>query len=334
MKKNFLVVTEANATVASGHLLECIECCHELIERGHSVTLLINSDMAAALKARIDVPVFEYDTNIQVELNLLNKILADGKYDTVLFNLRRITNDTIEAIRGSVKKIAVIDELGHRKLEPDIIFNPMVGNEYWCYDTNATTYFGHQYLVLSRELAKKVIIKREENEGIKEILISMGGVDPHNTTCKLLQWMKNYPLKINCILGGGFANPQMVHELAKECDDCRVFSNISLVEMADLMNSSDVAIAAGGNTLHELTVLGRPCLIIPSVPHEVDNGKNFEKNGSAITLSITTDISEEEFKAGLKRISDRAIRESMAKAGQAYADGLGYKRVCDILEKV
>lgn len=334
MNNKFLIVTEANDKIASGHLLECLECAHELIERGHEVTLCINSDMAQPLKDRVDVPCLIYKANIQQEPEFLLKLFAENDYDCLLFNLRELHNELLETIREKAPKIVIVDELGHRKLEPDVIINPMVGSEYWEYDTSATTYFGHQYLVLGKTLADSVNHDREASEEIREITILMGGVDPHETTLRLLEWMKDYDVRINCIVGGGFKRPELVTPLAKACKDCRLYSNLKLSEVYDLMNSADLAIAAGGNTLHELTTLGTPTLVIPSVPHEVDNGHCFEKLGSAITLPITTEITREEFEAGYRQISDRNLRNKMIKDGQNSADGLGYVRVTDILENV
>ena len=69
--KKILIVTEANEIVASGHLFECIICKKELEKEGFNVDLMINADMPYTFKQRIESDYYEYESNIQEEINIL-----------------------------------------------------------------------------------------------------------------------------------------------------------------------------------------------------------------------------------------------------------------------
>ena len=65
------IVTEANATVATGHLMECIVCAEELMESGYDVSFWINDDMEEGLKKRIPCMFWEYHISIENDYEML-----------------------------------------------------------------------------------------------------------------------------------------------------------------------------------------------------------------------------------------------------------------------
>lgn len=330
-----LVVTEANERVASGHLFECIECCREFCKQNVKVCLMVNSDMPSGLKERISMPYDTYDSNIQEESDVLIDFVKRNHISIVIFNLRKIENYFLEKIRETLADsaaIVCIDEFGHRSLDADIIINPMIDEYYWKYDTNGELYGGAEYLVLPQKLKeyhkKEKIIKKE----IETITVSMGGVDAKGTTLKLAVWLKElFPnIRLNLVLGGGFMYRNELEASVKGKENIEIYQNITF--LYDLFMESDIAVCAGGNTLHELAALGVPALVIPGMPHEMKNGKAFERLGFSICGEAAEHVTKDAIAADMKMLADYHLREEMKENGKKIADGCGVERVFRIIK--
>jgi spore coat polysaccharide biosynthesis predicted glycosyltransferase SpsG len=328
-----LLITEANEQVASGHLMECLVCRQYLNQMCMEADLLVNGDMPVALKERIEDGYFTYQSNIQKEIAFLIDFVNGKRYSKILFNLRKIENDFLLQIKENTgKQIICIDEFGNRRLDADIIVNPMIDEYYWKYNTRAKLYCGAEYLVLPvklQEFRKKI---RKINEKIKTVTVSMGGVDIGDTTLHLAEWfpLLDDELEINLVLGGAYQKEKELRELIANSDNIRMFHNISYLDR--LFFESDLAFCAGGNTLHELAVLGVPAIVVPSMPHEVRNGKAFESAGFSFCGSIAEQFSFQELVDLYSRIETKQVRENMRDAGKKMADGRGYERIYEILK--
>lgn len=330
-----LLVTEANERIASGHLMECLVCRQYLKQRGVENDLLVNADMPAALKSRIHGDYFTYQSDIQKEIGFFNEFIKGKKYDKVLFNLRKIENDFLLQINKNNEMLIIcIDEFGNRRLDADIIVNPMIGERYWQYDTRAKLYCGAEYLVLPMELQEFRNKHKEISERIEKITVSMGGADVGNTTCRLAKWLPliDDDLEINLVLGGAYQKEKELKMLVETNDKIKIFSNISYLDR--LLFESDLAFCAGGNTLHELAIMGVPTIVVPSMPHEIQNGKVFESAGFSFCGSIAEQFSYQELLSLLDQIREKKVRTNMRDAGKKLADGKGYERIYNIISKV
>lgn len=328
-----LLVTEANERVASGHLIECLVCRQYLKQMDIEADLLVNGDMPVALKGRIKEEYFTYQSDIQKEITFLNDFISSNHYSKVLFNLRKIENDFLLQIRDSnLKQLVCIDELGNRRLDADIIINPMIDKCFWKYDTEAKLYCGMEYLVLSMELQNFRKRTKDIGAGINKVTVSMGGVDVGNTTIRLAKWLPllDDKLEINFVLGGAYQKEEELEKLIEDNDRIKMFHNISY--LSSLFFESDLVFCAGGNTLHELAVIGVPTIVIPSMPHEVRNGKAFERAGFSFCGSIAGRFSYQELVSLYNKIKTKQVRERMREAGKKMADGRGYERIYKILK--
>ena len=300
---------------------------------GTEVSLLVNSDMPAALKGRIEGEYFTYQSNIQKESAFLIDFINGKKYTKVLFNLRKIENDFLLQIRdNTMRQIICIDEFGNRRLDADIIVNPMIDEYYWKYDTAAKLYCGAEYLVLPMELQEFRRKTKKINEKIKKITVSMGGADVGNSTLHLVEWLPilDGELEVNLVLGGAYQEEKELRKMTVNNDKIKIFHNISYLNR--LFFESDLAFCAGGNTLHELAVLGIPAIVIPSMQHEVRNGKAFECAGFSFCGSIAEQFSYQELADLYDQVKTKQVRKNMQDVGKKLADGRGYERIYQILK--
>lgn len=330
--KNILIVTEVNERVASGHLFECI-ICYEELRKEMNVHLLVNKDMPIKFKEKLPDDYIEYRSNIQTETVTLINYIVEYSISLILFNLREIKNDFIKEIRrNSDIGIICIDEFGHRALDADVIINPMISEKYWRYTSKAMLYCGAEYLVLPAKIVQYHKYDEPINNNIRLITVSMGGVDAPGTTLKMAQWLPHImnDIHINLVLGGGFLYKKELERIVGDNSNITVYQNIDF--LYDLFLKSDLAICAGGNTLHELAVMGVPTLVIPSMPHELDNGRTFQKMGFSVCCDMAEQITEQNFKKCMIGIEDFTVRMNMKRRGKKIADGNGADRVCRIIK--
>lgn len=329
-----LLVTEANERVASGHLMECLVCRQYLEQMGVENDLLVNADMPVALRSRIHGSYYTYQNDIQKEIVFLNEFIKDRKYTKILFNLRKIENVFLLQIKKNDELLIIcVDEFGNRRLDADIIVNPMIDESYWQYDTKAKLYCGAEYLVLPMELQEFHRKNKKINTKIEKITVSMGGADVGDTTCRLAKWLPllDNSWEINLVLGGAYQKEKALKTMVGVNDKIKIFNNIPYLDK--LFFESDLAFCAGGNTLHELAVMGIPTIVVPSMPHEVQNGKAFEKAGFSFCGSIAEQFSYQELMRLLDRIKEKTVRKNMRDAGKKLTDGKGYERIYSIISK-
>lgn len=334
---SIFIVTEANETVATGHLMECIVCAEELIENGYEVSFWINDDMEDGLKKRIPVRFREYHKSIETDYEALIEEVYRGCPKVLLFNLREISENFLERCKAKISDrttVICIDEFGHRNLQADIIINPMIDSYYWDYkESKAGLFCGPEYLILSEQLAELHKRKKEINRCIKKIVITLGGVDVKNYTLDISKLAaENFPeTEIDVIIGGGNRNRANIVRNAMYYRNINIKENVS--NLPDLLYEADVVICAGGNTLHEAACIGTPAIVLPSMPHEERTAKCFEKRGFGIVLNVHTEW-KKEMPVLFSRISSAQIRSEMSVNGKKISDGLGRKRVTDIIQKM
>lgn len=338
------IVTEANATVATGHLMECIVCAKELIESGYKISFWINDDMDKGLKERIPCKFQEYNRSIEYDYEVLLKQIYKLHPTALLLNLRQISEKFLEICQEKISKettILCIDEFGHRNLQADIIINPMIDSYYWDYgESKAQLFCGAEYLILPKELTQYHEKKKVIHTDIQTVLITMGGVDPQNYTSRLIKEIGNYfhDIVINVVVGGG---NQHYDEIAVQVDrfngTCRnkinIVRNVANPKLLKMMYQADFMVCAGGNTLHEAACIGTPAIMLPSMPHEVRNIELFVNKGFGLMVKNTNDI-HGEIGNHFEKIVSAQARNRMSIMGKQISDGMGRKRVVEIIREI
>ena len=332
------ILTEADEQIASGHLLECIDLAQDMKQAGMTVTFFVNADCPAAFQTRIPFAYRTYERNADGTLMMPQD--AGAQPDVFLFNFRAITNRVLDGFR-SYGTLVCIDEWGHRALDCDVIINPMVDPYYWSYDTDAKVYGGAEYLALSEKLQDYRQQEKPIREHIERICITMGGVDLHGTTVKLVRWLPDIQetlhgtiQHVDVVLGGGFAHDAALQEaiVASDCKDIlHLHRNIPI--LYDLLMQADLAFCAGGNTLHELATLGVPAIVIPTMPHEWRNGKAFERKVCCMGLPLATEVTKDDTLKAVKTCMPISTRQKMNDAGRTQFDGMGRKRILEVITK-
>ncbi len=334
----FIIITEANQKVATGHFMETCELTRELMKRGHTVIIIVNSGCPQDLLNRFSYDFFFYNGTFDEDIKNTISVIEEERPDGIITDLREIQNADVQIIKKDLRiPIICIDEFGNRTLDADAIVNPMVDSVFWEYPNSSDrVYAGHRFLVLPELIRKYHKKEKIIRKSINRICISMGGVDPMGTTVKIVKWLPQLfeNVIVDIILGAGFEFQSEIDlELSKMPGriNANVWKNVE--NIYEFFFKADLAICAGGNTLHELACIGTPTIVIPTMPHEKRNGDCFEAMGAVKSLCLAEDIGVDIIRKTIGEMTfDR--RCNMSRSGKAGVEGRGVVYTADICEEI
>ena len=126
-------------------------------------------------------------------------------------------------------------------------------------------------------------------------MITFGGSDVRNLTPKILEILNiNFPnIKKDVIIGPGFNN---LEEIKKHSNNANInlITNASTEQMIESMRTSEIAIAAGGQTLYELAHIGTPAIGILLVENAKADTMGWSKVGFLNYIGTYCDLHLEE----------------------------------------
>ena len=189
-------------------------------------------------------------------------------------------------------------------------------------------------MVLADNLIEYIRKTKVINEQVGMVTVSMGGVDARAHSIELAQILPQVLPKaeINIVCGGGFERFEELCSLIKGKNQITVHRNIDY--LYELFYKSDLAFCAGGNTLHELAAIGTPTIIIPSMPHELDNSRCFVGMGFGVGVDNYRDYSFDDVKMSIELLNNPKTRSIMSGNGKRIVDGRGKERIVRILESM
>lgn len=239
------------------------------------------------------------------------------------------------ALAPHYKKLMVIDDLADRHHRCDLLLDQNLGRQPQDYSawvpTNCQVLTGPQYALLRPEFAalRHYSLQRRQTSGLKNILITMGGVDQPNATGQTLQALQTCALPPDCRITVvmGMAAPwlQDVKELAAQMPwPTEVLVNIT--DMAQRMADSDLAIGAAGSTSWERCCLGLPTLMVVLADNQWPSANALKLAGAADLIGrvdeIATQLPIQVAAATQVHLTHMSMRASLLTFGRGATDVL------------
>lgn len=175
------------------------------------------------------------------------------------------------ALAPHYRKLMVIDDLADRPHACDLLLDQTFGRDAADYralvPADCHLLCGSQYALLRPEFAalRPYSLQRRAQPALRELLITMGGVDKDNATGQVLHALRTCPLpaesRITVVMG---ATAPWLEDVRTQAQDMpwptRVLVGVS--DMAQLMADSDLAIGAAGATSWERCCVGVPTIML------------------------------------------------------------------------
>jgi spore coat polysaccharide biosynthesis predicted glycosyltransferase SpsG len=102
--------------------------------------------------------------------------------------------------------------------------------------------------------------------------------------------------------------------------------------IARIFASSDLAITSGGMSMCEACALGVPTLVLPQVPHEMQNARRFRDRGAVVLLDPSRGAGEKRIANTIRElVSNRERRKTLSDNARKMVDGRGLQRIVECL---
>ncbi len=237
-------------------------------------------------------------------------------------------------LRPACHRLMVIDDLADRSHDCDMLLDQNLGRDAKDYAArvpqHCTCLVGPHYALLRPEFSelREYSLRRREAPVLKQILISMGGVDKDNATSKVLEALKDVSLPRGCrvivVMGAQAPWLEQVRAVAATLP-CPTEVRVNIDDMAQVMADSDLAIGAAGSTTWERCCLGLPSMIVVLAENQQPIAKALHEKNAAVNLGSVEDT---EFSNKLTRTlhrmtSEQGLLESMIKYTAAVTHGAG-----------
>jgi UDP-2,4-diacetamido-2,4,6-trideoxy-beta-L-altropyranose hydrolase len=235
----------------------------------------------------------------QTDMNQTRIILAMLQPDWLVVDHYALDQRWETALLPYYKKLLVIDDLADRSHHCDLLLDQNLGRQPQDYanlvSAHCEVLTSTQYALLRPEFPalRAYSLHRRQQPVLKQILITMGGVDEPNATSQVLQVLKDCSLPKDChisvIMGLRAPWLQQVQALAQKMPwTTKVLVNVS--DMAQRMADSDLAIGAAGSTSWERCCLGLPTLMIVMADNQRAIAEALQGAGAAKILDDTSSV--------------------------------------------
>jgi UDP-4-amino-4,6-dideoxy-N-acetyl-beta-L-altrosamine N-acetyltransferase len=245
-----IILTEAGDRIGLGHLTRCLALQNTAIKLGIEVRLVVNfvGDLPGSFKG-----LFECG-NWHSELDSI----LDADYKLCIVDSYLASRAEYENISNRCGFLAVIDDFQRLDYPAECIINPSLYGHKLHYPKSIPLISGSNSILLRKEFRSN-FSNSNINKIAKNLLITLGGTDPYGYVPLMIEKFRNdFNLQILC---GSDVYQEELRAKIKENYRITLYGLCTASKVKTIMESVDIAISAGGQTLHELSVLG-----VPTVP--------------------------------------------------------------------
>lgn len=363
-KKLFVFRADASLQMGTGHVMRCLTLADALAAKGaecqficrahagnligfirskgyvvHELPTVPEAD-AAALHPSASINGLAHShwlgaTQTQ-DAKACASVLAAQRPDWLIVDHYALDACWERALAPYYRKLMVMDDLADRPHACDLLLDQTFGREAYDYQHLVPgachLLCGSAYALLRPEFAalRPYSLQRRAQPALRELLITMGGVDKDNATGQVLQVLRLCPLPADCritVVMGATA-PWLEDVRANATDmpwPTRVLVGVS--DMAQLMADSDLAVGAAGATSWERCCLGLPTVMIVLAGNQRKIASNLEKTGAAKSISSVQSTITQLQKWLVTLVNDLSQLLHMSRCAAAVVDGVGVGNV-------
>lgn len=349
--------TDASIQIGSGHVMRCLNLaetmrflgatCHFICRAhlGNLISLIIERGFQTSV---LPAPTVRYINNkirsrpqpnysdwLGVEWHVdayqTKNTIGDKTVDLIIVDHYAIDANWEKLLQDSCFHLVVIDDIANRQHSCNFLLDQNYEDiERYKKHVNqdCLLLLGPRYALLSKKYKECRNLKMQKKNNINRIFVFFGNTDFHNTTEKALKAL-SIPalihLNVEIVIGVNYQFFESLNKLASSRR--RVVIHKSLPDLAELMNTCDLAIGAGGVCNWERICVGLPSLVIAVAENQVPISEMLHSQGIIKYLGEVNVVSIDSISGSLldeiqlQEISNNAVR------AMNLCDGLGVDRV-------
>lgn len=365
---NVVFRVDASLQIGSGHVMRCLTLAEALKVRGATCSFISREhpghlsqlirqrgfevqvlptvagprDSASALTVGEPAHAHWLGCDWTVDAAQTLDVLKGTAIDWLVLDHYALDHRWERLVRERSRRIMVIDDLADRAHHCDLLLDQNLGREVYDYDglvpDQCIRLIGPQYALLRPEFAelRDYSLRRRQQSKLRQVLVTMGGVDQANATGAVLEALKACPLPADCritvVLGRHAPWREEVERLAVEMPWPTEVA-VAVSDMGRRMAESDLVIGAAGGTAWERCALGVPTLLVVLAPNQVQGAQALCK-AQAVRLLGSADDFVPSLKPAITALKQPDALASMAAAAAKVCDGRGVERALTAMEAV
>jgi UDP-2,4-diacetamido-2,4,6-trideoxy-beta-L-altropyranose hydrolase len=353
---------DASIEIGTGHVMRCLALAHALTKHGAVCKFicrahegnLIEYICAEGFQTRVlmlDKNIDSYSNDTAHSNWLGASWVEDVKACTPLLKAFRpdwlvVDHYGLDArwemnLAPYYRKLMVVDDLADRPHDSDLLLDQNLGRQAQDYASllrkHTQTLIGPTYALLRPEFAqcREISLHRRKNQQLKNILITMGGIDKDNITGRVLDSLRSCELpsdlRITVVMG---ANAPLLRQVQAQAKVMPWPSEVLVCvnNMAKLMVESDLCIGAAGSTSWERCCLGLPTIQLILAANQKEINEALELAEAVMTVKL--EKLRTELPSLIAAVNYPAVLNKLSLNAAAITDGLGVVKTVQWLEKI
>lgn len=333
-----LMRVDSSVEIGTGHAMRCLALAQGWRD-AHGRVSVVTAEMLPAVQER-----FEREGLETIPLAVEPGSTADAAATAALARDRdaawvavdgyRFGGAYQETIRAGGSRLLVFDDYGHAgEYSADLVINQNASASERLYRHRAPhtrLLLGPRYVVLQRTFRSRKPREDPPPAEARNLLVTMGGVDPKNATGRVLRELERAGLRgvrVQVVAGSSHLHRSEV-EAAATASPLEVRVERDPPDMAEIMAEADLAIAAAGTTSWELAYLGVPSLLLAVADNQRDVAQSLDRAGAARSLGSYDGLTEDAIARAARELAQApTVRGEMSRRARALVDGQGVPRV-------
>lgn len=339
-KKKVVFRADGNLKIGLGHIYRCIAIAEMLQENFQCEFLLGHqSQFKNVIPEQFPIKYIpkEYSTDDEYKW-------ISSNYNTnsiiIILDGYQFKSSYQKNIKSLQAKLIYIDDLQEEYMYADVIINhsPNVNVNLYKKEKYTKLYTGLEHVLLRHRFLKESKLEKKPKYNISSALITLGGSDEHNITAKILNSL--IAIKkistINIVIGASYPyKDTLSSETNQSTKQIQLFSNLSELEMLELMNTSDIAFAPCSTTCLELIAINSTIFAGYSASNQKHLYNYFKSQQLIFDLSDLQKITSLEIKdIVLKHIDNTAEINKMLTLQKQVIDGKSDERINNIVKEM
>ncbi|MBU3576935.1 UDP-2,4-diacetamido-2,4,6-trideoxy-beta-L-altropyranose hydrolase [Polynucleobacter sp. UK-Kesae-W10] len=354
---------DASSQIGTGHVMRCLTLAAHLRRGGANATFVMRQHeghLGAMIKANgyevIQLPKAPTQTRVSytqayeawlgttfdVDADDFINATKDKCYDWIIVDHYALDYRWESKVRSKAGHLMVIDDLANRKHDCDLLLDQTYGRVAHDYESlvgeSSKILTGSEYALLRPEFSglRQKSLERRKDGNISRILISMGGIDFHNSTVAILDALAKEPLsdevEILVIMGRNAPWIDSVNARASTMPFCTKVE-VDVADMAEKLYRCDLAIGGGGATAWERCCLGVPTILVILAENQQFVARSLYGARAALVVNDVECIPHK-LPQYLSILSDKWAIQKMQIAASSIVDGVGAERVIKEMYKI
>lgn len=326
---------DAGAAIGGGHVMRCLALAEAAAARGLETAFCVNAgaEQVAPALLRHDGAVVRAASDGSLSLPE-----SWGQADIIVADQYSADAAALAAMRACGRRLAVIDDLGDRPLDADMVINPNPADDASRHDglipAHARVLAGADYALLRSEFAAlrdEALLRRSVNGPVRRVLVSLGLSDVGGVTGRAVEAvMQALPhAGVDVLVGAQAPSRTLLERLASEHD--RVTLAVDAADMARRCTDADLAVGAGGQSSLERCTLGLPSVTVVVAENQRRAADALARSGATAALDDGPDLAARLTPILRALGGDPAARERMSRAAAKICDGLGAMRAAEAI---